>query len=126
MPPGRKSVANPSSRVSKEKSNAPKTRKRYSAKFKLGAVKMISATDPCFVVARRLGLPQNTLYNWYRAYREESATFSDVVRLTPEEKTWVVETVQRRLGELSKKSGTAANLREIALLDRLRTKIAPY
>jgi transposase-like protein len=125
MPPARKSVPKPRPAVSKEKSLAAKTRKRYSAKFKLDAVKMISATDSCFSVARRLGLPPQTLYNWFIAYREENVAFSDAVRLTPEEKTWVQEMVQKRLSELSRKSGTAANVREIALLDQLRAKITP-
>jgi transposase-like protein len=126
MPPARKSAPKPRAGVSKEKGNAPNTRKRYSAKFKLGAVKMISATDTCHSVARRLGLPQQTLHNWYSAYRDEHATFSDAVRLTLEEKTWMRETVERRLSELSKRSGTAANLRETALLDQIHRKMTPH
>ena len=118
-----KSVANPSLGQSTGKRKTIKKRQRYSAKFKLGAVQMISATDPCFLVAQRLGLPLQTLHNWHVAYRDGTAAFSDVVRLTPEEKAWILETLEKRKSELSKRGVTTRNLSEITLLDGLHMKI---
>ena len=121
-----KSLPKPSHGQTTGKRKTIQQRQRYSAKFKLGAVQMISATDPCFIVAQRLGLPLQTLHNWHVAYRNGTATFSDVVRLTPEEKAWILEALEKRQNDLSKRSETIKNLSEITLLDALHMKINPH
>lgn len=123
MPTATKSVPKSRSGQPTKTDKATTKRKTYSARFKLDAVQMISETDPCFRVAKRLGLPLQTLHNWHVAYRDGSATFSDAVRLTPEEKEWVLDNVERRLNELNQRADTARNRSETALLNRLKMKI---
>jgi transposase-like protein len=118
-----KSIAQ--SGVSNASSDAPTKRKRYSARFKLAAVKSISATNSCHSVARRLGLPHQTLHNWYKAYREENVVFSDAIRFTSEERSWMHSMVEKRLRELNARAASPKKQWEIALLDRLRAKINP-
>ena len=124
-PRAKSSPTNHSAQPAK-KNAAAKTRKRYSAKFKLGAVQMISATDPCNIVAKRLGLPMQTLYNWLVAQRQGHAAFSDPVRMSPDEKAWVLASVESRLIALNKRADNASKRNEIGLLTRLKTKVGQH
>lgn len=84
---------------------------------------MISESDSCMAVAKRLGLPPQTLYNWYVAYRDGSEDIFDAVRLSPEERNWILENAEKRLNALNQRAGTAKNLSEIAFLNHLQAKI---
>jgi transposase len=67
-----------------------KTRKTYTAEFKLQAVRMV--TDPHLAVAevaRRLGVTEGRLHDWLKAYRAGGVeAFPGHGRLSPQDEEW--------------------------------------
>jgi len=62
-----------------------KTRKTYTAEFKLNAVKMVTDQHLAVAeVARRLGITEGRLHDWLKAFRDQGAdAFPGHGRLAP-------------------------------------------
>ncbi len=64
-----------------------RTRKTYTAEFKLAAVKMVTEQKLSVAeAARRLGIRENLLHNWKKAHAQDGAgAFPGSGHLTPQE-----------------------------------------
>ena len=69
----------------------PKTRKTYTAEFKLQAVRMVTDQHRAVAeVARRLGLTEGRLHDWLKAFRAQGPdAFPGHGRLSPQDEAWV-------------------------------------
>jgi transposase-like protein len=98
-----------------------KTRARYTAAFKINAVRMISDTVPCARVAKQLNLPLQTLNNWWVAYR--SGNLVSAVWLSAEEAAYLLESLKKRAGELRKSESDLKTRQEKKIITELRKKL---
>ncbi len=77
----------------------PKTRKTYTAEFKLQAVRMVADQHLAVAeVARRLGVTENRLHDWLKAFRADGPdAFPGHGRMSPQD-----EELHRLRGEVAR------------------------